>query len=263
MKDFPAAHSMDTTWFAVDADGNVGRFRSGEDGAVPLEAPSEEIDFLLYATLAARLFAERDFGPPAVIDDYARSVVFSVRSDAVAGYRATASSAAESLVPAKDLIILREAGPRVCATTKPIKASIIRELAKHPDVRSLAVDSWMFDLADEEDIGIFDYTHDDDPGRAYVRAVDPAKPIKLDELPAPVQEDLSGLKLPLRFKEAPRLHLADHMTDEQAACWGEVTLRGEPKPQPPRATDRERSKLAGVAIAVIVVLALAWLLLRR
>jgi hypothetical protein len=35
MQDFPAAHSMDTKWFAVDADGNIGIFRSGEGGAVP------------------------------------------------------------------------------------------------------------------------------------------------------------------------------------------------------------------------------------
>jgi hypothetical protein len=33
--DFPAAHSMDTTWFAVDRDGHVGLFYSGEEGAVP------------------------------------------------------------------------------------------------------------------------------------------------------------------------------------------------------------------------------------
>jgi hypothetical protein len=33
--DYPAAHSMDTTWFAVDRDGHVGMFFSGESGAVP------------------------------------------------------------------------------------------------------------------------------------------------------------------------------------------------------------------------------------
>lgn len=33
--DYPAAHSMDTTWFAVDQDGHVGIFESGENGAVP------------------------------------------------------------------------------------------------------------------------------------------------------------------------------------------------------------------------------------
>ena len=35
MSDFPAAHSMDTTWFAIDADGYVGTFDSFESGAVP------------------------------------------------------------------------------------------------------------------------------------------------------------------------------------------------------------------------------------
>jgi hypothetical protein len=36
--DFPAAHSMDTTWFAVDRDGHVGCFDSSEPGAVPVAA---------------------------------------------------------------------------------------------------------------------------------------------------------------------------------------------------------------------------------
>lgn len=33
--DFPAAHSMDSEWFAVDKDGHVGYFSTGADGAVP------------------------------------------------------------------------------------------------------------------------------------------------------------------------------------------------------------------------------------
>ncbi|AFY94281.1 hypothetical protein [Chamaesiphon minutus] len=37
MSDFPAAHSMDATWFAIDADGCVGVFESNEGGAVPKE----------------------------------------------------------------------------------------------------------------------------------------------------------------------------------------------------------------------------------
>jgi hypothetical protein len=36
--DFPAAHSMDTTWFAVDRDGRVGVFFSCENGSVPAAA---------------------------------------------------------------------------------------------------------------------------------------------------------------------------------------------------------------------------------
>lgn len=38
--DYPAAHSMDTSWFAVDEAGRVAIFDSGEDGAVPLHTLS-------------------------------------------------------------------------------------------------------------------------------------------------------------------------------------------------------------------------------
>lgn len=34
--DYPAAHSMDTTWYAVDEHGEIGAFDSNERGAVPL-----------------------------------------------------------------------------------------------------------------------------------------------------------------------------------------------------------------------------------
>ena len=36
--DYPAAHSMDTTFFAVDADGRVAIFTTGENGHVPITA---------------------------------------------------------------------------------------------------------------------------------------------------------------------------------------------------------------------------------
>ena len=34
--DYPAAHSMDSCWFAVDLDGNVAMFDTGEGGALPV-----------------------------------------------------------------------------------------------------------------------------------------------------------------------------------------------------------------------------------
>lgn len=39
--DYPAAHSMDTDWFAVDKDGHVAMFSSQEDGPVPITAPQD------------------------------------------------------------------------------------------------------------------------------------------------------------------------------------------------------------------------------
>jgi hypothetical protein len=46
--DYPAAHSMDSEWFAVDRAGHVGYFRTGENGALPEGAlcgnDSEELE---------------------------------------------------------------------------------------------------------------------------------------------------------------------------------------------------------------------------
>ncbi len=35
IEDYPAAHSMDTDWFALDKEGHIASFHSGETGAVP------------------------------------------------------------------------------------------------------------------------------------------------------------------------------------------------------------------------------------
>lgn len=43
-EDFPAAHSMDTEWYAVDKDGNLGHFRTGEAGAAPDSALAGQDD---------------------------------------------------------------------------------------------------------------------------------------------------------------------------------------------------------------------------
>jgi hypothetical protein len=51
--DYPAAHSMDTMWFAVDGDGNVAVFDSGEAGAVPIDGYVGEDYYDLLDTLRA------------------------------------------------------------------------------------------------------------------------------------------------------------------------------------------------------------------
>src|SRR6185295_8980906 len=55
LRDYPAAHSMDTTWFAVDRDGHIAVFDSGEAGAVPRDAYEEgaTVDALLPALPAS------------------------------------------------------------------------------------------------------------------------------------------------------------------------------------------------------------------
>src|SRR5258706_14768089 len=42
MEDCPGARSMDSTWFAIDRDGHVALFETGEAGGMPLEGYGEQ-----------------------------------------------------------------------------------------------------------------------------------------------------------------------------------------------------------------------------
>ena len=59
--DFPAAHSMDTEWFAVDADGQVALFISGENGSVPDDVLPGDIDEVLEALGSHLSLEDQDF----------------------------------------------------------------------------------------------------------------------------------------------------------------------------------------------------------
>jgi hypothetical protein len=48
-EDFPAAHSMDTEWFAVDRDGQVALFFTGENGPLPAGAAAADLGEALRA----------------------------------------------------------------------------------------------------------------------------------------------------------------------------------------------------------------------
>jgi hypothetical protein len=89
--DFPAAHSMDTVWYAVDADGHVAYFHSGENGCVPVIAGTN--DDAVRAWLRTQIpgaTSDEEFYPEE--GDYAEGGLFTYGSEAgvgwyVAGYK--------------------------------------------------------------------------------------------------------------------------------------------------------------------------------
>lgn len=63
-QDYPAAHSMDTTWFAVDKDGYLAVLETGVSGPVPLEIGSRDAEEIqecwsLSKELGTTKFAEK------------------------------------------------------------------------------------------------------------------------------------------------------------------------------------------------------------
>lgn len=284
--DYPAAHSMDTTWFAVDSDGCVGRFSSSEDGAVPMNAAcagcdAENFDsFELDARRAAELLADSYVEPPpsapdpAVPPPHAARAIFVVTSNSgepAGGYRDTPpQSRAEALVPADARVVLREREPRVLAAVKPLDPAIFSALSAHPDVLELWDEDSLHELLHQPEgrDGLFAFNHNysggPDPG-AYRRSAAPARPVKLDELPAAMQEQIGAVRLPVRFEQIEELHLADHLHDNQVRTWGNVPLRYSPEAAAAAAdaaarAEQERALEArqarNVLIALFVFLAL-------
>lgn len=207
--DYPAAHSMDTVWFAVDADGHVAVFRTGEAGAVPVEAFAGDEAYQVETRL-------RELFPPgALIHDVEGRQTPSPRPrkpQAWAG--GTVLMALTSLDPVRTEIdrgtavevpVTRGQGVRFTE----IATERLAELQALPE----CLGSWNI-YTDEDDPaglagrGFFVYEHltDNWISGPYGRESVPAQPVHVDQLPPDVRQLVGQLQLDtLRFTETPHL----------------------------------------------------------
>ena len=243
LKDVPAAHSMDSTWFALDADGCVGVFQTGESGAIPKSAPcageAGSFDsFFIYALRFARLVARGPIArPPRALPERAERVVVVFRDvakdDAEDRYRkaARASTGAEARLDAVSPVVLQATTPRIVATSKPVSVALQTELSQLSDVERVLTESglyWQFEERDESCDTLLEFHNDDGEPGAYTRRRMAQTPIAIDDLPPVIREAVAFYRFPVRFAEAGELHLADFMQREDTLVydpsWG---LRGE------------------------------------
>jgi hypothetical protein len=272
---------MDTTWYAVDADGFVGEFQTGEDGALPTSATAgpEGGDFDSWpfdAIVVARALAEGTF-PEAESDivppRYPVCVVLALRPDPDEEGPATYRDAADrrysvQRILGDDVVVLRDADPRVVCTTKPLDPGRLAELASDRRVERMVLQDEIWDWAYEGGGPVYRFSNVDygNPG-SYQRLNEPDHAIRTDGLPPELEETISKLSLPVRFADAAEIHLADYLSDEECVTWGETTLRGEPlEPSapstggPPSGMEPRTARLILLALAVAaVLLALLWL----
>lgn len=149
--DPPAAHSMDTMWFAIDADGVVARFDSGEAGAVPNEAawaggPAEQsfdVELLEQWLIARRLIRDASAFPAeddAPLPARDRVVVILAaarpRGDEPSTYRdgSDSSHPAEARFAAYDPIVLHASSPRVIGTRRTVPRAMLKALRRDTGV---------------------------------------------------------------------------------------------------------------------------------
>lgn len=275
---------MDTEWFAVDATGAVAVFDTGEDGALPSAAgtgfgpDTGSVDTrTLYRVLLSRRIERGDFTQPAAeIEEIAErahapmSALVAMR-EPPAGYRDEPRPEVDlcALLPEARFDIVSEKGPRIGLSREPLAPGEVRALVKTGLVVALVPEDWFHEMfQDDEMSDIFRYgrDHGDEPG-AYKRLASPARPLALDDLPEHARAEIAQLRFPVGFADTESLHLADHMSDQDAHYYGDWTLRGFGPTEDARAKQLTRaptSSRAGVVFLLIAAIAgILWLLSRR
>ena len=252
----PAAHSMDTTWFALDSEGYVGAFETGEDGALPMAAAAEPEGgnydaWPLDALMIAQLQAEGE------LEDW-REVERPVRPINTVVVLAEGERG-EGLDEEFFVARQEDAEPRILASRRPVSPARFVELRELPEVARVLSSDVAAELCWDRNGPMFTFVNDDygNPGN-YVRVHGPERAINARQLPPELRAPLAALTLPLRFADSERLHLADLIEDEEAHTWADTTLRGEPLAGPrPSADDERREHLRTLLIIGLIMLGLA------
>lgn len=226
----PAAHSMDTVWFAVDEEGHVGVFDTNEGGAMPSEARNDEQGDQRIFELEARRYARLAAVPGAAL-----TALSPPRAGAPAQRVVVvgAGPAVESALGPFSPQVLREASPRVWVTGLPVPGEVQARLRADPQVQAVLdeeqVIEWAWESDVDQDDGVFHFSATSDYGSpgAYERVrVLPAEPLHVSALSARVQAEVGAVVLPVKFGATETVQLADHFTQDEVITWGDVPLRG-------------------------------------
>lgn len=249
--DCPAAHSMDTTWFAVDDEGFVAAFDTGEDGALPVRAAAgaeagNYDAWPLDALVIARLLLDEEQLDWS--DDWQPTRDLHVVAVLAEGIREL-----EDLD--EDFFVVHEAEPRMLASRQRISPARLEQLRASSEVTRVVGQDAASELFYDRSGPMYRFSNNDygNPGN-YTRVHDPARAINARDLPGALRAPLTALTLPVRFADSPHLHLADWLSDDECESWGDTTLRGEPRDYPPRAAN-DAGQGCSTPLVILVILA--------
>ncbi len=217
--DYPAAHSMDTAWFAVDRDGHVAIFETGEAGAVPTEAYLGEGAWGELEAMPGAGEARRVAPAPAwmgeaehrVRPEWLKPAVFYLRDAHVLAAEIAAGTARQ--LPSDGSVAVRIEKP---------DASLLARLHAEGDCLGCEYD---FDAEGEGERpatkGIYEYTHACDNWIAgpYRLVAKPGRAAREVDLPGEVRAHL--VRFDGRFKETPILQPVNLWPSE---AWGSAWL---------------------------------------
>jgi hypothetical protein len=240
--DYPAAHSMDTAWFAVDRDGHVARFETGEAGAVPTDAylgedapPVEDLPVLGEAVRVPPLPAWAHEQEHVTHTGYG-AVIFHLRDASLLAVEIAAGVATR--VPSVGTEAVRVEAP---------DADLLARVHRAGDCLACA-----YDLSDElgdrsaAARGLYEYEHLAENWAAgpYRLNAKPSSPARLEDLPADVREHV--VRFDGRFEAAPLVHpMTLWRCESWQAAWIDLDGRTvRPVPGREKDYDEEAAELA-------------------
>ncbi len=242
--EYPAAHSMDTTWFAVDRDGFVAYFESGEAGAVPSEALTDQEEDVTSRVAKAlprtgeRLDPAPGRAPGRGVGEQHRSYFGNGESlDDLLMFL-------DSLAPVEEELRRGElyevhATEGVAVVWRRIRKATFERL--HAD-GACRFCTYHYAEADDDEpeedevgsahlakYGFFSYTHltDNWVAGAYGRDRQPREPVRLEQLPLDLREKLGRVRFhDLSFQEAAYIQPVEHTACE---AWSGAYLTSDGK----------------------------------
>lgn len=241
--DYPAAHSMDTTWWGLDRDGRIARFDTGEAGAA-LSPPREEVDTITLVSEAEGFSLSCDdlfpiddgkiFRRPSHWDDessiplevtaeddnYLPSFLLWLRDDAaLTALRADPRCAEGVVLPSRGRIVVW----LVSDYRKDGENKALLEAVLALRERGHVCRGWLYPYGDlePERLGIFSYRldhFDNWIAGPFTRSAIPEFPLLVDQIPVEASERLALNELDADFSRDALLQPYEH---GEAYSWEE------------------------------------------
>lgn len=128
-EDYPAAHSMDTTWFAVDKDGYIAEMDSDEVGAVPCAYGGDQGDGSEFLQVLAQHLGKpfpKEMYPDNAEGEFTKSLGLYVYRSGFGFYPPTADGSEDVDIDDEPEDIV-EAYQRIAAPSEPLHVSKLPE----------------------------------------------------------------------------------------------------------------------------------------
>lgn len=244
-EEFPAAHSMDTTWFAAHANGHIAAFQTGEAGSVPERALNDEdlfyriddiieiaeasgnqfrIDEMLVEPNGKFYWYRFDEEMPKKFKELSKNempldlwcVLLWLKDETL--FDADDPSENQQLWKS----LLEHTDPQYVPKRIPYSTAVLAYVKKMPKDILLAIKSenlirkaWVNFEFRPVHLGWYSYKHEDEfenwISGPYGCTAAPANPMHLDQLPQELRQKLSAARLEyLKFNEAKRIQPAEH-----------------------------------------------------